>query len=128
MGNARMYKTKKIKENLIDDDMFEIIDKCLIIKLDKELDHHCALKIRERSDKIIEEKNIKNIIFDFKDSDFMDSSGIGVIMGRYKRVIFIGGKISVVNVNKAVDRIFVISGLYKIVGKYQSIEDAIKGI
>ncbi len=67
---------------------FEIINKCLVIKLMEELDHHNALTIREQSDKLISGKNIKDIIFDFTGSDFMDSSGIGVIMGRYKKVIF----------------------------------------
>ena len=45
----------------------------------------------------------------------MDSSGIGMIMGRYKKVIFTGGKVGVMGVGKHVDRIFTYSGLYKIV-------------
>ena len=105
---------------------FEIVNKCLIIKLMEELDHHNALTIREQSDKLISGKNIRDIVFDFTGSDFMDSSGIGVIMGRYKKIIFTGGKVAVTGVNQSVDRIFRLSGLYKIIHKFNTIEDAVK--
>ncbi|MGB8453021.1 MAG: anti-sigma F factor antagonist [Anaerocolumna sp.] len=105
---------------------FEIINNCLVIKLLEELDHHNALSIREQSDKLITGKNIKDIVFDFTGSDFMDSSGIGVIMGRYKKIIFTGGKVAVTGVNQSVDRIFRLSGLYKIIHKFETIEDAVK--
>ena len=104
---------------------YEIVNRCLVIKLNQDLDHHSALVIRERSDHLIEKRSVKNIIFDFEKSTFMDSSGIGVIMGRYKRVIFTGGKVAVTNVNSAVDRIFRLSGLYKIIDQYKSIEEAL---
>lgn len=105
---------------------FEIVNKCLVIKLMEELDHHNALTIREQSDKLISGKNIKDIIFDFTGSDFMDSSGIGVIMGRYKKIIFTGGKVAVTGVNQSVDRIFRLSGLYKIIHKFNTIEEAVE--
>ena len=105
---------------------FEIVDKCLVIRLMEELDHHNALTIREQSDKLISGKNIKDIVFDFTGSDFMDSSGIGVIMGRYKKIIFTGGKVAVTGVNQSIDRIFRLSGLYKIIHKFNTIEDAVK--
>lgn len=104
---------------------FEISGRCLIIMLNEELDHHNAIQIREKADRIIERNHIKHIIFDFSGSSFMDSAGIGVIMGRYKKVIFIGGKIAVASVNSAVDRIFRLSGLYKIIEKYDSVETAL---
>jgi stage II sporulation protein AA (anti-sigma F factor antagonist) len=104
---------------------YEIYQRCLIIRLNEELDHHNALKIREKADKLIDRNNIKHIIFDFYGAGFMDSAGIGVIMGRYRKVIFIGGKTAVANVNSAVDRIFRISGLYKIIEKYDSVEAAL---
>ena len=105
---------------------YEIIGHCLLIRLKKELDHHCASYVKERSDYLIDKRRIKNVIFDFEKSMFMDSSGIGVIMGRYKRVIFTGGKVAVCNVNKAVDRVFELSGLYKIIQKYSTTGEAIK--
>ncbi|MDF2472921.1 MAG: hypothetical protein K0R92_869 [Lachnospiraceae bacterium] len=104
---------------------FEIVNRCLIIKLLEELDHHNALTIREQSDKLITGRNVKDIIFDFTGTDFMDSSGIGVIMGRYKKIIFAGGQVAVTGVNQSIDRIFRLSGLYKIIHKYDSIDEAV---
>jgi stage II sporulation protein AA (anti-sigma F factor antagonist) len=104
---------------------FEVINQCLVIRLLEELDHHNAIPIREQSDKLISGRNIKDIIFDFTGTDFMDSSGIGVIMGRYKKIIFTGGKVAVTGVNQSVDRIFRLSGLYKIIHKFNSIDEAV---
>lgn len=104
---------------------YEISGRCLIIRLNEELDHHNAIQIREKADKLIERNHVKHIIFDFSSSGFMDSAGIGVIMGRYKKIIFIGGKIAVASVNSTVDRIFRLSGLYKIIDKYDSVEAAL---
>lgn len=105
--------------------VFEISQRCLIIRLNGELDHHNAIHIREKADKLIERNHIKHIIFDFSGAAFMDSAGIGVIMGRYKKVIFIGGKIAVASVGAAIDRILKLSGLYKIIEKYDTVEAAL---
>lgn len=104
---------------------YEMYSRCLVIHLSGDLDHHLAKDIREKSDYIIDRKKVKNIIFDFTDSTFMDSSGIGVIMGRYKRVIFTGGQVGVSNVAPSVDRILKMAGLYKIIKKYNSIKEAL---
>ena len=66
---------------------------------------------------------IKNIIFDFKNIRFMDSSGIGVIIGRYKKISSEGGKVSVVNVNDRVKKIFNLSGMNKIINIYDTYEE-----
>lgn len=124
-----MQESKKQNKNAInmgeEGAIYEIYERCLIIRLNEELDHHNALHIREKADKLIDRNNIKHIIFDFSGAGFMDSAGIGVIMGRYKKVIFIGGKTAVANVNSTVDRIFRLSGLYKIIDKYDTVESAI---
>lgn len=107
---------------------YEICRNCLIIYITQDLDHHAVKMFREQSDRLIDAGNIRHIIFDFKDTDFMDSSGIGLIMGRYKRVMFRGGKAAVSNVGNEVDRIFRLSGLYKIIGKYATAKDAVAGL
>lgn len=127
MQNNKMYR-KLDKRSGKEGASYEISQRCLIIRLDGELDHHNAIKIREKADKLIERNYLKHIIFDFSDSNFMDSAGIGVIMGRYKKVIFIGGKIAVARVNSAVDRIFKLSGLYKIIDKYDTVEAALHNL
>lgn len=107
---------------------YEIQKNCLIIYINQDLDHHAVTMLRERSDKLIDAGNIRHIIFDFKDTDFMDSSGIGLIMGRYKRVMFRGGKAAVSNVGEEVERIFQMSGLYKIIEKYKTPKEAVAGL
>ncbi len=97
--------------------LYEVRGENLLIYLPEELDHHNAKLITEQSDWYIVSNQIKNIIFNFKRTNFMDSSGIGVIMGRYKLIKGRGGEITVTNINSAIDRIFTISGLYKIVNK-----------
>lgn len=121
LKNTTLYQIRKgVKVD------FEVMNQCLVVRLYEELDHHNSISLREESDKIISGKYIKDIIFDFTGSEFMDSSGIGVIMGRYKKVIFAGGKVAVTGVNQSIDRIFRLSGLYKIIHKFDSVEDAVK--
>lgn len=104
---------------------YHVKEKCLIIQVKQDLDHHNTLSIREQSDKLLDKGQIKNIVFDFSGTDFMDSSGIGVIMGRYKKIALSGGKIFVTGINNNLDRIFRMSGLYRIVPKFDSIEEAL---
>ena len=103
---------------------YEVRDNMLIIRLKADLDHHTALAVRETADTLLARSQAKHILFDFTGVDFMDSSGIGVIMGRYRQVIFKGGRVGVTGVGENVDRIFAFSGLYKIVERYQSAEEA----
>lgn len=119
-------KVKCVAKEREEGTTYEIYERCLIIRLNEELDHHNAIQIREKADKLIDRNNIKHIIFDFSGAGFMDSAGIGVIMGRYRKVIFIGGKTIVTNVNTTVDRIFRLSGLYKIIEKYDTVDAALK--
>ena len=86
-------------------------------KLSGELDHHSALKIREELDALISDPNVKRLIFDMNDLYFMDSSGIGVIMGRYKTMARRGGTVAVKTGSGHVDKIFEMSGLYQIIEK-----------
>lgn len=102
------------------------LNRNLIVKVAEELDHHNAEIFRDKIDKLIIRNNIKYIIFDFSNTNFMDSSGIGVIMGRYKNICSKGGKVFVTNVNPRVDRIFKLSGIYKIIKNYESVETALK--
>lgn len=124
-----MQENKKLNKNVNrtgeEGTTYEIYERCLIIRLNEELDHHNAIRIREKADRLIDRNNIKHIVFDFSGASFMDSAGIGVIMGRYRKVIFIGGKTAVANVNSTVDRIFRLSGLYKIIEKYDTVEAAL---
>lgn len=96
---------------------YSISGDTIVVELANELDHHNAVSIREEIDRHIYSGRIKNIVFDFKNTTFMDSSGIGVILGRHRILKNVGGIISVANINKSVDRLLTISGVYKIVEK-----------
>ncbi|QEK12460.1 anti-sigma F factor antagonist [Crassaminicella thermophila] len=105
---------------------FETIYNNLVIKLNGELDHHTAEEIRDEIDKEIDNNNVKNIIFDLEDMHFMDSSGIGVVIGRYKKVQKLGGQAAVINMNNRVERIFKMSGLFNIVKKFENKKEALE--
>ena len=62
------------------------LDKVLVMEITEEIDHHTANRIRSRADFEIEKNQPKKAIFDFNNVTFMDSSGIGMIIGRYKLV------------------------------------------
>ena len=107
---------------------YEVIQNCLVIYISNDLDHHTVTLLRDYSDRLIEAGNIRHIVFDFTDVDFMDSSGIGLIMGRYKKVMLLGGKAAVSDVGEMVNRIFGLSGLYKIIEKHDTAKDAVEAL
>ena len=95
--------------------LYEIRGENLIVFLPEELDHHNSRMIMEQCDWYILANQLKNVIF-----NFMYSSGIGVILCRYKLVKKACGEITVLNINDTIDRIFSISGLYKICKKSEA--------
>ena len=99
--------------------VFQIEGEMFRILVPKDLDHHNCIPIRETADSFILKENIKEILFDFKNTEFMDSSGIGVIIGRYKNIKCFGGQVSAINVNERIKKILVLSGLYKMIIIYE---------
>ncbi|MBQ9119616.1 MAG: anti-sigma factor antagonist [Lachnospiraceae bacterium] len=100
----------------------------LVICPTQDLDHHYALSVRKEADDYIDRGQIEHLIFDFSRITFMDSSGIGVIMGRYKKVIFQGGNIACCGVGKEVERILSLAGLFRIMKRYPGVEEALTGL
>ena len=87
----------------------------LTVHLSGELDHHCARQVRKEMDKLLSDMAVKELILDLRELEFMDSSGIGVLMGRYRTMSKRGGKMRVCNMTSQVRRVFKISGLYRII-------------
>ena len=98
---------------------YEVQEICLTIFLPGELDHHNAEEIRKRSDYLIDQNHIRYVIFDFTDTTFMDSSGIGVIMGRYKRIYMLGGEVCAVHTSERMKKILTMSGVTRIMQIYE---------
>ncbi len=101
------------------------INDILVVSLEGELDHHTAGEVREYIDNLLEDPTIRNLIIDMKKLKFMDSSGLGVLLGRYKIISRRGGELGVVGINTQIDRIFVVSGLYKIIKAYDDLKQAL---
>lgn len=97
------------------EEQFCVIDNCLMIKMPEEIDHYKSGFICENADKYIVGKNVNHVVFDFEATRFMDSSGIGIIMGRYKKIALFGGKVFVLHADKQIKRILLLSGINKIV-------------
>ena len=104
---------------------FKVEGTALIVQIDGEIDHHTAAEIRERIDKEIDRSPIRNVVFDFSNVSFMDSSGVAVVIGRFKNLQKIGGKVGIINLTPQIERVFEISGLFKIIGKYDSLHQAV---
>ena len=94
---------------------YQVEENCLTIFLPSEVDHHNAEKIRRKSDRLIEKHHIKCVIFDFGETNFMDSSGIGLLMGRYKLMRALGGTVRIIHAGERIRKILVLSGIHKII-------------
>lgn len=100
----------------------------LIISLIGELDHHSAEEVRVKIDDRIDRDNIKKVVLNFNGVTFMDSSGIGVVIGRFKKLQGREGKVCVADVSRNANKVFELSGLYKIIDSYGSIDEAVRCI
>ena len=87
----------------------------LTINFDGEIDHHSCSELAVMADNAINRYVPQKLIFNFKNVKFLDSAGIGMIIGRYKKVMRFGGKAEMINVGKEAKRIFNMAGLFRII-------------
>ena len=90
-------------------------DNLLVMEITEEIDHHTTEKIRRRADYEIQRYMPKKVLFDFNNVSFMDSSGIGMVVGRYKLLAMLGGSLELANVNQKLEKVFEMSGVLKII-------------
>ena len=93
------------------------LDGKIYFKLCGELDEKSSHEIRTKMDRILDSEEYTGIVLDMKELTFMDSTGIGVIIGRYKRLKPMGKDIYVINPTRQVDKIMYTTGLYQIIKK-----------
>ena len=98
---------------------------CLRVYVPRELDHHEADRLKQEADFFIETGQVKTLVFDFAGTEFMDSSGIGMIMGRYKKIKALGGKAWIICNNPNATRILEMSGVFKFIEKCRDVHDAV---
>ena len=105
---------------------FEKIGNVLVVSLIGELDHHSAEEVRVKIDDRISRENIRKLVLDFSGVTFMYSSGMGVIIGRYKKISMRSGEVNIISVSKSIKRVFELSGIFKIIKYYENLDEALK--
>ena len=98
----------------------------LIISLRGEIDQYAAAELKGRIDIEIQSSSKKNIIIDLKSVEMMDSSGIGLIVGRYKLATSLGNKFAVCNAESSIKRMLELSGITKVIKYYDTLNEAEK--
>lgn len=106
---------------------YEAKEQILIIHLPGQLDHHNCRLLKHETDLLLAENYINKVVFDFTRTEFMDSSGIGILLNRYKQMKGNGGKVTIYGVGAQVGRILRIGGISKLIERYDSKEAAITG-
>lgn len=96
----------------------------IIVRLDGELDHCCAQSVRRQLDDLISLPFLRCLILDFSALTFMDSSGIGVILGRYRLLRDRGCSMAVMHMNDHVSRIFHMSGMDRVIANLDRMQEA----
>ncbi len=90
-------------------------EKSLIFVLTEDVDQHTSEKIRRKMDNEIKRYIPRKVIFDFSNISFMDSAGIGMVLGRYKLIKMLDGNLEIINVNRSMKKIFDMSGVSRII-------------
>lgn len=96
----------------------------LIVKIKGDIDAESVKRFRNRIDVEYDCASAKDIIFDMTNVNFMDSTGIGMIIGRYKKAALLNGSVKIVGASERMKRIITLSGLGKIVKIYESCDAA----
>ena len=90
-------------------------ERLLVFRITEEIDECEVKKIRRRADYEIERCMPKKVVFDFDSVVFMDSAGIGMVIGRYKQASMLGGQVFLANLSPSVRKIFEMSGVLKLI-------------
>ena len=94
---------------------YEMKRNAMTVWLSGELDDRAAARLRKEIDALVDDARIRRLIFDVSELEFMDSSGIGLIIGRYKKVSKKGGSVAVTGQDRRIDKLFQMSGVYQVV-------------
>lgn len=106
---------------------YEARGQILVIHLPKELDHHNCRNLKYETDLLLSENYINKILFDFSNTEFMDSSGIGILLNRYKQMERSGGSIALYGAGFQIRRVLSIGGISSLVPHYETKEAALAG-
>ena len=94
-------------------EMYKLEGAVLTVVLPQDVDHPVTDLVRRETDHIINQNYIRKIVFDFTHTEFMDSSGVGLLMGRYRAMGMRKESIQAVGVSRHIDRLLHLSGLHR---------------
>ena len=97
--------------------IFRVSGDILISCIKGEVDHHSAMPLRQAIDKSMKAFGCSALVLDFSGVEFMDSSGIGVVLGRYKKLQKSGGKIYISGCSNYIEKLLDMAGVFSIVPK-----------
>lgn len=104
---------------------FKQKNKTILIMVSGEIDHHTSKELRRQTESALFEMGGKHLIFDFTNVTFMDSSGIGMLIGRYKQLQSMQGRIAILCTEERIIEIIRLSGLTKLFPIFEVLEDAL---
>lgn len=104
---------------------YEPYHQTLIIHMPKELDHHNCRNLKYETDLLFSENYINRVVFDFTRTEFMDSSGIGILLNRYKQMHLSGGKVTLYGASAQIMRVLAVGGIEKLMTICESREAAL---
>lgn len=104
---------------------FKKKNKTIIILIKGEIDHHTTKELRRQTESALSQMGGRNIIFGFEEVSFMDSSGIGMLIGRYKDLRAVDGRIAILCANEKVIEMIRLSGLTTIFPVFNTLEEAL---
>lgn len=106
---------------------YEALGQTLVIHMPGEVDHHNCRDLKYETDLLLSENYITRIVFDFGNTRFMDSSGIGVLLGRYKQMKASRGSVAYYGAGNQVKRILKAGGIAGLIQGYEDRRSALKG-
>ena len=122
-GKIQSYISERVKKV---NNRFTLLKNAVAVHLEGELDQYLAAEVKSRIDIEMENAEKKNLIIDLEGVSLMDSSGIGLILGRYKILKSLGGGIAICSANESVRKVLKLSGIEKIIKYYENIDEADK--
>ena len=122
----RYHKIRSVKGETGMEVIFEVNENVLVVRLFGELDHHAAAGIREDIDRSLERCAPCDLVFDFEKVTYMDSAGIGMVLGRYRRLREAGGSVVIASCAKTVRGILHMAGIFSLMPYAQTREEAVK--
>lgn len=105
--------------------IFDVSNGILIAHIKGELDHHNAAPLRKGIDRSMKVYECRDLILDLAGVDFMDSSGIGIALGRYKKLSKTGGKLCIAGSNPYIDKVLDMAGVFSIIPKEPDVQSAL---